>query len=53
MKKGRQVQTLVNEETIEGSHNVTFDGTDFTGGIYFYRIEAGDFVDTKILTLLK
>lgn len=53
MKKGREVQTLVNDETIEDSHTVTFDGTDFPSGIYFYRIEAGDFVDTKILTLLK
>lgn len=50
---GREVQILVNGETIEGSHNVTFDGTDFPSGIYFYRIEAGDFIDTKILTLLK
>ncbi len=50
---GREVQTLVNDETIEGSHTVTFDGADFPSGIYFYRLEAGDFVDTKILTLLK
>jgi hypothetical protein len=50
---GREVQTLVNEETIDGSHNVTFDGTNFPSAIYFYRLEAGDFTDTKILTLLK
>lgn len=53
MKKSREVQTLVNDETIEGSHNVTFDGTGLPSGIYFYRLKAADFSDTKILTLLK
>ncbi len=53
MKKGREVQTLINDQTIEGSYAVTFDGTDFPSGIYFYRLKAGDFIDTKILTLLK
>lgn len=53
MKKSREVQALVDEETIEGFYNVPFDGTDFPSGIYFYRIDAGDFIDTKILTLLK
>ena len=50
---GREVQTLVNDQTVEGSHTVTFDGADFPSGIYFYRLEAGDFADTKILTVLK
>jgi hypothetical protein len=50
---GRHVQTLVDGETLEGSYTVTFDGTDLPSGIYFYRLQAGDFTDTKTLTLLK
>lgn len=50
---GREVQTLIDDQTIGGSLTVTFDGTEFPSGIYFYRLDAGDFADTKILTLLK
>lgn len=50
---GREVRTLVNGQTPEGSHTVTFDGSELPSGIYFYRLKAGDFTNTKILTLLK
>jgi len=50
---GNEVSTLVNEEKPAGSYEVEFDGTELTSGIYFYRIEAGSFVETKNMTLLK
>jgi hypothetical protein len=55
---GQQVRTLVDEYMPAGNHTVTWDGHSEDGGsaasgIYFYRIQANDYVDTKKMTLLK
>ncbi|RNC85210.1 MAG: T9SS C-terminal target domain-containing protein [Balneola sp.] len=50
---GRLVSTLVNEKRIAGSHSVQFEGSTLSSGVYFYRLEAGDFVSTKKMTLIK
>lgn len=51
---GRLVSTLVNNEFITaGTKEVTFAGTNLASGVYFYRIEAGEFTATKKLTLVK
>jgi parallel beta-helix repeat protein len=50
---GREIKTLVNEEKIAGNYSAQFNGTGLSGGIYFYRMQAGDFVQTKKLVLLK
>jgi hypothetical protein len=50
---GREVRTLVNEYKQAGSYIVSFDGSDFASGVYFYRIESGDFVQVKRMILLK
>jgi hypothetical protein len=55
---GQQVRTLINQEMTEGPHSVTWDGRSDNGspaasGIYFYRIQANDYVDTRKMTLLK
>jgi len=50
---GNEVATLVNEEKSAGSYEVEFDGTGLTSGIYFYRIEAGSFIETKKMILIK
>ena len=51
---GRTVQTLVNNEFKEaGNYKADFDGTNFASGVYFYRIEAGDFVQIKKMVLIK
>jgi photosystem II stability/assembly factor-like uncharacterized protein len=50
---GREVRTLVNENLQAGSYAMTFDATGLASGIYFYRLQAGEFVDTKRLVLLK
>jgi photosystem II stability/assembly factor-like uncharacterized protein len=50
---GREVQTLVNEKLSPGTYEVNFDGSSLSSGVYFYRVTAGDFTDTKKLILLK
>jgi dienelactone hydrolase len=50
---GKEVATLVNEELHPGNHETTFDGNGFASGVYFYRIQAGDFVQTRKLVLLR
>ena len=50
---GREIKTLVNEEKPAGFYEAKFDGTGVPSGVYFYRIEAGTFSDTKKFVLLK
>lgn len=50
---GNEIATLVNEEQPAGSYEVSFDASQFTSGIYFYRLQAGNFVETKKMILLK
>jgi hypothetical protein len=47
------VAALINENQESGSHEVRFDGSGLASGVYFYRIQAGDFVQTKRLILLR
>jgi hypothetical protein len=49
---GQQVATLVNESEEAGNHDVRFDGGGLASGVYFYRLMAGTFVQTKKLLLL-
>jgi predicted GH43/DUF377 family glycosyl hydrolase len=50
---GREVATLVNERKMPGTYEVKFDGSNLASGVYFYRLQAGDFTQTKRLLLLK
>jgi hypothetical protein len=50
---GREVRTLVNERQNVGSYNVRFDASKLPSGVYFYRLEAGTYHDTKKLLLIK
>jgi Secretion system C-terminal sorting domain len=50
---GREVALLVNENKKPGTYRVEFDATRFASGIYFYRLEAGPFVQTRKLCLVK
>jgi hypothetical protein len=50
---GREIQILVNEKLNPGIYEVTFDGSNLPSGIYFYRLQAGSFSQTKKMVLLK
>jgi photosystem II stability/assembly factor-like uncharacterized protein len=50
---GREVRTLVNETKAAGKYQVRFDGNNLSSGIYLVRIKAGEFIQTKAMTLLK
>ena len=50
---GQEVATLLNEVKDPGTYTVQFDGSGLSSGVYFYRLQAGEFVATKRLLLLK
>lgn len=50
---GREVATLVEGEVEAGSHTVSFDASAFTDGVYFYKIQAGQFAETRKMILLR
>jgi len=50
---GKEVATLVNERQSAGSYRVEFDGSNFSSGIYFYTLSAGEFKETKKMLLVK
>lgn len=50
---GREVEELVNERLSNGSYKVDFNSSHLTSGVYFYKLTAGDFSDTKSMVLVK
>ncbi len=50
---GQRVSELVNEQLPTGYHSVRFDASSLASGIYIYRIQAGSFVQTKKMMLIK
>ena len=50
---GKEVKTLVNNSQSAGLHSVIFNARNLTSGIYFYRLHAGSFTETKKLVLMK
>ena len=51
---GREVKTLLNNvQQVRWKYQLEFDGSDLASGVYFYRIKAGSFTETKKMILLK
>jgi hypothetical protein len=50
---GQRVAVLVQAEQEAGYHVVRFDAPDFASGMYLYRLQAGDFVQTRRLLLVR
>jgi Secretion system C-terminal sorting domain len=50
---GRKLQTLVSEHETIGTHSVTLNASELSSGVYFYRLSARGFIETKKLLLIK
>jgi serine protease AprX len=50
---GRLVTTLMNQKVSAGDYTVKFYGTNISSGVYFYRIESGNFIDVKKMCFVK
>lgn len=51
--QGRLVGTLVDSDQTAGEHKITFDAAGLASGVYYYRINAGRYTETRKITLLK
>jgi len=50
---GKKLTTLVDQNLNNGSYEIEFDGTEFSSGIYFYKMVTDDFADVKKMLLVK
>ena len=50
---GEEIAVLVNQEQDKGYHKIEFDGSRLASGVYFYKLNAGTFIDTKKMILLR
>ena len=50
---GREVATLVNKQQIPGNYVVPFDASEFSSGVYYYRLISGSYQNSKKMLLLK
>ncbi len=50
---GREINTIVNEYLMPGTYNADWNASNYSSGIYFYKLQAGDFTETKRMVLVK
>lgn len=50
---GQETAILLSKHLLPGTYEISWDGSNFAGGIYFYRMQAGEFTTTKKMILLK
>jgi len=50
---GREVSTLIHEKLSPGNHIVSWNASNLSSGVYFYRLQTGNFVETKKMVLMK
>ncbi len=50
---GKEVTTLINEEMIAGNYTKTWDAKNLSSGVYFYKLQAGKFTETKKMVLVR
>jgi flagellar hook assembly protein FlgD len=51
--KGKLVETLMDEQMRPGQHTVKWNATGFSSGVYFLKMEAGNFSQVEKLMLIK
>jgi hypothetical protein len=50
---GEEVETVLNRELKPGTYKVDWDAAKYASGVYFYRLSAGEFTETKKMVLIK
>jgi len=50
---GREIEKLINQQLSPGTYETEWDASNFPSGVYFYRLVAGDFTDTRKMVFLK
>ena len=50
---GQIITTLLDKTVSSGHHEISFDGKDLSAGLYFYRLDAGDFTAVRKMMLIK
>ena len=50
---GSEITVLVNEKLLPGEYETEFDGINFSSGVYFYRLQANEYFETKKMVLVK
>jgi hypothetical protein len=50
---GEEIRVLLNEEKEAGYHSVDFDASELPSGVYFYKLQAGNYINTKKMILLR
>ncbi len=50
---GEEITTLLNEEKPSGKYKVEFNGDGLSSGVYFYKLQSGDFINIKNMILMK
>jgi len=50
---GRKIKTLVNEFKLQGKYQIEFEASNLTSGVYFYKINVGDFYDIKKMIVIR
>jgi len=50
---GREIKVLIDEKESVGKHTASFDASDLNSGVYFYRLTAGGFSQSKKMIFIK
>jgi len=50
---GKEIATLVNEKQQPGIYEVSWNASAFSSGVYFYKLQAGDYSETKKMLMIK
>ena len=50
---GNRVKQLIESNVSNGQHQIQFDASQLSSGMYFYRLQSGDFIETKKMLLIK
>ena len=50
---GKEVAKLVDGTKSQGSYNVKFNGANLSSGVYFYKLESGEYSEVKKMSLIK